>query len=70
MQARLGHREQADRLLAAASEPNEQALIFAGLRDKDRALQALDHMAVLGPQRVGMYINYPEFALLRGGLPE
>jgi TolB-like protein len=66
MQARLGHREQADRLLAAASQPNEQALIFAGLRDKDRALQALDHMAVLGPQRVGMYLNYPEFALLRG----
>jgi TolB-like protein/Flp pilus assembly protein TadD len=66
MQARLGHREQADRLLAAASQPNEQALIFAGLGDKDRALQALAQMAALGPQRVGMYLNYPEFALLRG----
>ena len=65
LQARSGHREQADRLLAAASQPNEQALIFAGLGDKDGALQALDHMVVLGPQRVGIYLNSPEFALLR-----
>jgi hypothetical protein len=66
LQARSGHREQADKLLAAASQPNEQALIFAGLRDKDGALQALDHIAVLGPQRVGIYLNSPEFALLHG----
>jgi TolB-like protein len=66
LQARTGHRLEADRLLASASQPNEQALIFAGLRDKDRALRALDRMAVLGPQRVGIYLNSPEFALLRG----
>ena len=55
-----------ERLAASAEYPNEQALIFAGLRDGDRALEALERMAMLGPQRVGMYLNYPEFALLRG----
>jgi tetratricopeptide (TPR) repeat protein len=45
---------------------NEQALIFAGLGDKDRTFDALDRMAPLGPQRIGLYLDYPELALLRG----
>jgi Flp pilus assembly protein TadD len=55
VQALLGRRDEAERLAASAEYPNEQALIFAGLRAGDRALQALDRMAMLGPQRVGMF---------------
>ena len=63
--ARSGRREEAEKLAGAAHYANEQALIFAGLDDKDRTLEALDRMAVLGPQRLGLYINYPELASLR-----
>lgn len=65
VQARSGHCGEAEKLAAAAAYSNEQALIFAGLQDKDRTLEALDRMAVLGPQRIGMYLNYPEMAWLR-----
>ena len=41
-------------------------MIFAGLGDKDRTLEALDCMAVLGAQRIGKCLNYPELALLHG----
>jgi len=52
--------------MAAASRfANEQALIFAGLGDKDRTFEALNRMAALGPQRVGLYLDYPELAILR-----
>ena len=50
----------------ASTYANEQVLIFAGLGDKDRTLEALNRMAALGPQRVGLYLAYPELALLRG----
>jgi tetratricopeptide (TPR) repeat protein len=64
--ARAGRREEAERL-AASPNPVSQALIFAGLGDKDRTLEALDRMTVLGPVRIGREaINAPEFALLRG----
>ena len=63
--ARSGHREEAEKMAAASRYANEQALIFAGLGDKDRTFEALDRMAVLGPQRVGLYLNSPELALLR-----
>jgi len=79
---RAGRREEAERV-AAAVAPNafSQALIYAGLGDKDRTLQALDHVAELGPARIGRALNSPEFALLhrdprvkalrrRVGLPE
>jgi hypothetical protein len=53
--------------MANASEyPNEQALIFAGLGDKERTLAALDRMATRGAQRAGEYLNLPELAWLRG----
>jgi hypothetical protein len=41
-------------------------LIFAGLGDKPRTLDALDRMAYVGPQRIGMFLHYPELAFLRG----
>ena len=49
----------------AATFANERTLIFAGLDDTDRAVAALDDMAMLGPQRVGLYLDYPELTALR-----
>jgi hypothetical protein len=43
-----------------------QALIFAGLGDKERTLVALDRMTVLGPVRLGRDLNFPELDLVRG----
>jgi len=63
--ARSGRREEAEKMAADSKYPNEQALIFAGLGDADRTLAALDRMSALGPQRVGVYINYPELSFLR-----
>ena len=64
---RAGRRREAERL-AAAVGPNafSQALIFAGLGDKDRTLEALDRLAALGAARIGRALNSPEFARLRG----
>ena len=64
--ARSGRREEAQKLAARSAFANEQVLIFAGLGDEDRTLEALDRMAALGAQRVGMYLNSPELASLRG----
>jgi TolB-like protein/Flp pilus assembly protein TadD len=64
---RAGRREEAEKL-AVAVAPNafSQALIFAGLGDKDRTFQALDRVAELGGARIGRALNSPEFVLLRG----
>jgi tetratricopeptide (TPR) repeat protein len=64
---RAGRREDAEKL-AASVAPNafSQALIYAGLGDKDRTLEALDRMSRLGAVRIGRALNSPEFALLRG----
>jgi TolB-like protein/thioredoxin-like negative regulator of GroEL len=64
--ARSGRRDEAARMEAQTTFPNEQALILAGLGDKDGTFEALGRMAALGPQRVGLYLNYPELTLLRG----
>jgi TolB-like protein/Flp pilus assembly protein TadD len=64
---RAGRREEAQKLAAAASQnPFQQALIFAGLGDKERTLGAVERMAALGPARLGRDLTYPEFALIRG----
>src|SRR5262249_3076369 len=63
--ARSGRREEAEKL-AATSLPFAQALIFVGLGDKDRTLEALDRMAASGPVRAGRALALPEFAFLRG----
>jgi TolB-like protein/Flp pilus assembly protein TadD len=62
--ARSGRLREAEELLDA-KYPNEQALVFAGLRDKERTFEALDRMATLGAERVGQYLNFPELAFLR-----
>jgi tetratricopeptide (TPR) repeat protein len=64
---RAGRREEAEKL-AVAVAPNAffQAVIFAGLGDKDRTFEALDRVAELGAVRIGRALNSPEFALLRG----
>jgi TolB-like protein/Flp pilus assembly protein TadD len=64
--ARAGRRDEAEQLAGHAASANEQVLIFAGLGDEDRTLEALHRMAALGAQRVGTYLNYPELASLRG----
>src|SRR5262249_5381908 len=64
---RAGRRDEAEKLAADfPSKAFQQALIFAGLGDKDRTLEALDRMTVLGPARIGRALMYPEFAFLRG----
>ena len=54
------------RLRLKRAEPYNQALASAGMGDKERTLQALERMAVLGPVRLGRDLTYPEFALVRG----
>ena len=62
-----GRREEAEKLaVAVAPNPFLQALIFAGLGDKDRTLGAVERMSMLGPVRIGRDLNSPEFALIRG----
>ena len=63
--ARAGRRADAEKLAAAGDQPNANALIFAGLQDKERTVEALRQMAALGPQRVGRYLQYPELAFLK-----
>ena len=63
--ARSGRREDAEKLAIDLS-PLGQAVIFAGLGDKERCLEALDRMAVVGPVRMGSILGLPELALLRG----
>jgi TolB-like protein len=63
--ARSGRREQAEKLAMDLS-PFQQAVIFAGLGDKKRSLEALDLMTVVGPVRMGSILGLPELALLRG----
>jgi TolB-like protein/Flp pilus assembly protein TadD len=62
--AKAGRRDRAAAMAAASRYPNEQALILAGLGDKDRFFDALERMQVLGAQRVGGYLTYPELAPL------
>ena len=63
---RAGRRADAENL-AVNVAPNaySQAIIYAGLSDKDRTLEALDRVAGLGAVRIGQALNSPEFALLR-----
>ncbi|HTS77371.1 MAG TPA: tetratricopeptide repeat protein [Bryobacteraceae bacterium] len=63
--ARADRRGDAEQLAAATSDPYVQALIFAGMSDKQRVFEALDRMAALGPVRLGRDLNYPEFNSVR-----
>ena len=65
---RAGRRADAEKLLAATPSinPFNQALIFAGLGDKDRTFEALDRAAAAGPFHIGRALTFSEYALLRG----
>lgn len=63
--AKVGRHTDAENMCASSHFANEQALIFAGLGDRERTFEALERMADLGAQRVGVYLNYPEFGLLQ-----
>lgn len=63
---RAGRRDEAEKLAAGTTNPFTQALIFAGLGDKERTLEALDRMTVLGPVRIGRALTFPELDLIRG----
>jgi TolB-like protein len=65
--AKAGRREEAEKVAAdIAPNPFNQALVFAGLGDRDRTLDALERMDVLGPVRIGRALTFPEFAFVRG----
>ena len=62
-----GRRAEAENLLPrGVSYPQREALIYAGLGDKDQAFEAVERLAALNPRRAGSYLTYPELALLRG----
>ncbi len=64
--ARAGRREDAEKVAAAVSpNPFNQALVFAGLGDRERTLDALERMSALGPVRIGRALTFPEFAFVR-----
>jgi tetratricopeptide (TPR) repeat protein len=62
---RAGRRAEAEKLARISAGALQQALIYAGLGDKERTLEALDRMAELGPVRVGRTLTFPELNLLR-----
>ncbi len=65
--ARAGRTGEAQKLLAQlAPNPFNEALVYAGLGDKQRTLEALERMAILGPVRVGRELAFPEFTFIRG----
>jgi TolB-like protein len=66
--AKMGRRAEAEQLAAEndVAAARHQAWIYAGLGDKDRALDALQRMAAMKDPIVDVYPYFPEFALLRG----
>jgi tetratricopeptide (TPR) repeat protein len=66
--AKGGRNDEAEKLAAATTwlNPFNKALIFAGLGDKDRTLEALDRATTSGPFRIGRILAWPELSLLRG----
>ena len=64
---RAGRREEVERLLAAGvGRGFQQALMYSGLGDKERTIEALDRQTALGPVRLGRALTWPEFDLIRG----
>jgi TolB-like protein len=65
--AQSGDRRAAEQIAQAQEQfAFHQALVFAGLGDKERVFQALTRMTELGPARVGRALTMPEFTLVRG----
>jgi predicted Zn-dependent protease len=62
----VGRRAEAETLAAAAAGvPLTEAVIFAGLKDRDRTFQALERAAAIGDPKIGGTLTYPELAFLR-----
>ncbi len=65
--AKAGRRAEAEQVAARYPDwPWAQALVSAGLGDKNGAFAGLEKMAAIKDSRVAIYLTYPEFALLRG----
>ena len=64
--ARAGRRKDAENLTTVPGGLLLRVLLYAGLGDKDRTIQALDRMTALGPVRLGRTLTFPELAFLRG----
>src|SRR5262249_33335936 len=62
--ARTSRREEAERM-AVGTNPFNQAVIFASLGDRERALEAMERSTAAGPFRVGRQFTWPELALIR-----
>lgn len=63
--ARTGRREEAEKM-AIGTNPFNQAVIFVGLGDKERALEAMERSDAAGPFRVSRQLTWPELAIIRG----
>ncbi|MEO8259328.1 MAG: protein kinase [Acidobacteriota bacterium] len=64
--ATVGRRAEAEALaVAAAGVPLTEAVIFAGLKDPDRTLAALERAAAIGDPKLGGTLTFPELAFLR-----
>jgi TolB-like protein/DNA-binding winged helix-turn-helix (wHTH) protein len=64
---KAGRRADAERIAAQHQDwPWLQALVYAGLGEKDKSLDGLGKMAAIKDPRAGIYCLYPEFAFLRG----
>jgi hypothetical protein len=61
---RVGRRVDAEKL-AIGTNPFNQAVIFAALSDKERALDAMERSVAAGPFRIGRQLAWPEPALIR-----
>jgi serine/threonine-protein kinase len=63
-----GRPQEVERLLAdpANHDAYHQAIIYAGLRNKDRTLEALDRAADVAPHRTAALVCSPETEFLRG----
>jgi TolB-like protein/DNA-binding winged helix-turn-helix (wHTH) protein/Flp pilus assembly protein TadD len=65
--ARAGRRDDAEKIAAQHRDwPWLQALVYAGLGDKDRAYEGLKQMAAIQDPRAAAYLEYPELSILRG----
>jgi len=60
-----GAERKAERLAGISAGAIQQVLIYAGLGDRERTLEALDRMTELGPVRVGRTLTFPELKFLR-----
>jgi hypothetical protein len=63
---RAARREEAEKLATISGGVLQRTLIYAGLGDKDRTIEALERMIELGPVRVGRTLAFPELSFVRG----